>query len=219
MWRRISLTSTELPFSPEELERLRVGLELMALRALGDRDVAEDVAQESLARALAALQASRPVESGDLGAFVRGIARHVIVDTLRRWGRRAHLERVQGPSLGSPPTPLAQLLRSEDRQRVREALGELCQRDAEILRLSFFDGLTPAEIAARSGEPSGRIRKRKSRALARLRRAFLGRPSAVTNARPGRPSHGPSDLHREAQADRTAQSGGDVACSRKAPSQ
>jgi DNA-directed RNA polymerase specialized sigma24 family protein len=42
-----------------------------------------------------------------------------------------------------------------------------------VLRLSFYEGLAPAEIAERLAEPAPRVRKRKARALDRLRLAYL----------------------------------------------
>lgn len=49
--------------------------------------------------------------------------------------------------------------------------------DRELLRLSYFEGLEPAQIAERMGEVATRVRMRKSRALDRLRRAFLEAPA------------------------------------------
>jgi RNA polymerase sigma factor (sigma-70 family) len=65
------------------------------------------------------------------------------------------------------------LITGEERDRVRQALTQLSATDRDILHLSFFEALTPVEIADRLGEPALRIRKRKSRALRRLRQAFL----------------------------------------------
>ena len=158
----------------EVLERLRLGLQIMALRALRDPDAAEEAVQETLVRALEALRDGRPSNPEKLGAFVRGIARHVIADTHRA---RQSSARQQPLSDGGPATsgddPLTTLITAEERDRVRQALSELSAGDREILHLSFFEGLTPVEIAERLGEPPLRIRKRKSRALNRVRRALL----------------------------------------------
>ena len=45
---------------------------------------------------------------------------------------------------------------------------DLSATDQEILHLSFFEGLSPAEITDHLNEPAERIRKRKSRARLRL---------------------------------------------------
>src|SRR5437763_11087226 len=57
---------------PAQLATLRNGLRIMALQALGDADVAQDVAQEALVRALAAIEDRRLADPSRLGAFVRG---------------------------------------------------------------------------------------------------------------------------------------------------
>jgi DNA-directed RNA polymerase specialized sigma24 family protein len=57
---------------------------------------------------------------------------------------------------------------------LRFALRGLSDRDRAILRLSFFEGHTPADIAVIVGEAAPTVRKQKQRALRRLRRAFFG---------------------------------------------
>jgi RNA polymerase sigma-70 factor (ECF subfamily) len=158
----------------EVLERLRLGLQIMALRALRDPDAAEEAVQETLVRAVEALRDGRPGNPEKLGAFVRGIARHVIADVHRTHQRTTHLQdtpQAMHPTSGDDP--LAALITAEERDHVRAALTQLSAGDREILQLSFFEGLTPVEIAERLGEPPLRIRKRKSRALNRVRRALL----------------------------------------------
>ena len=166
--------SPEGESGPEVLERLRLGLQIMALRALRDPDAAEEAVQETLVRALEALRDGRPSNPEKLGAFVRGIARHVIADVHRARQRSAPLQdtpEAMHPTSGDDP--LTALITAEERDHVRLALTRLSAGDREILHLSFFEGLTPVEIAERLGEPSLRIRKRKSRALNRVRRALL----------------------------------------------
>ncbi|MEE8385210.1 MAG: sigma-70 family RNA polymerase sigma factor [Dehalococcoidia bacterium] len=159
---------------PDVLEQLRFGVKLMALRALRDLEAAEEAAQETLVRALEAMRDGRPRDPEKLGAFVRGIARHVIADAQRASQRSVPLQEPQQHKLGTHhDDPLTALITAEERDRVRLALTHLSAGDREVLHLSFFDGLSPMEIAERLGEPASRIRKRKSRALSRLRQAFL----------------------------------------------
>lgn len=167
-----------------DLEGLRAGLRIMALRALGDPEAADEVAQETLARTSAALRDGGPADPAKLGAFVAGIARDVIADSLRARYRSVPLDVVPDHALPShDPDPLGALVTAAESERVRAALAALRPRDRELLRLSFFEGLTPTELGARLGERVDRIRKRKSRALERLRRALAGGP----------PGHGPKD--------------------------
>jgi len=125
-------------------------------------------------RALEAMRNGRPGNPEKLGAFVRGIARHVIADARRARERSLPLQSSLQQKLGTHrDDPLTALITKQERNRVRLALTQLSAGDREVLHLSFFDGLTPMEIAERLGEPAFRIRKRKSRALSRLRQAFL----------------------------------------------
>lgn len=167
-----------------ELEVLRAGIRLMALRALGNADLADEVAQESIARAFHALRSSRPER---LGPFVAGIARHVIADIIRARPREVSLDDL---APGSEPQtfsdPLAILCDAAEQARVHHALGLLAPDDRELLRLVFFDGLSPSDIAQRLGAPPERIRQRKLRALERLRRAF---DHATESAEPARSRH------------------------------
>ena len=164
------------PLSAETLATLRSGLRLMALRALADPDAAEEVAQETLARALVSLRSGAPGDIKNLGAFVHGIARHVIADARRSSRRMVGQEAIQNAADPRPSDPLASAVSTEERDRVRAAISRLSASDQRILLLTFFDGLSPGEVAERLREPAERVRKRKSRALERLRRAFLGGP-------------------------------------------
>lgn len=159
-------------FDGTELEVLRAGIRLMALRALGNSEIAEEVAQETLVRAFHALRTSRPER---LGPFVAGIARHVIADIIRAKPREVSLDALTPDSEAQAgPDPLVALCEESERVRVQEALAQLAPNDRDVLRLSFFEGLSPTEIARRLGTPPERIRQRKLRALARLREAFDG---------------------------------------------
>ena len=169
------MTSATSELGSDELERLRAGLEILALRSLRDREAAEEVAQETLTRALEASKQGRIKNPEKLGVFVRGIARHVIADMIRARKHTTGLEALAGtPSDPDPDSdPLSLIISREQREQLRVALADLSATDQEILHLSFFEGLSPAEIADHLNEPAERIRKRKSRALLRLRSAFL----------------------------------------------
>jgi len=172
---------------PAELDHLREALRTMALGRLGDVDAAEDVAQETLLRVLATLAQAGLQDPAALYGFVWTVARNVIWDMGRRREREARLG-AGGGRLDAPRAaddPLTGLVSAEEASRVRAALDRLSDSDRELLRLCYCDGLSPGEVAARMGEPAPRLRKRKSRALERLRAAFLQpSPAASTKARP-----------------------------------
>ena len=158
------------PISDEALVRIREGIRLLALRRLGDAELAEDVSQEAIARGLVAMREGRP-DPERLGAYFRGIALHVITDVYRdRGNMRPVLRAGASPPDRRSSSPLDDAIRQERAGRVRGALQRLSAGDRELLRLCYYEGLTSAEIARREGEPAPRIRKRKQRALERLAR-------------------------------------------------
>ncbi len=160
-----------------DIEILRSGILLMALRVLGDADLAEEVAQETLSRAVAVVRA--PGTTASLGAYVAGIARHVIADHFRARDRIAAMTTAAFEAVRDErPDALADLCTDEEARRVRTALGALNAGDGEIIALCYFHDLTPTEVAKRLGVPAERIRQRKLRALQRLRIAFDAAGSA-----------------------------------------
>jgi RNA polymerase sigma-70 factor (ECF subfamily) len=153
-----------------ELEVLRPGIRLMALRALGDAGLADEVAQETIVRAFHALRSVRPER---LGSFVAGIARHVITDIIRARPHDValhHLAPESEPQTSS--NALLLLCDDEEKERIRRTLASMTPEDRDLLRLLYFEGISAADIARRAGVPPERIRQRKLRALERLRQAF-----------------------------------------------
>ncbi len=166
-----------------DLELLRSGILLMALRALGDPEAAEEVAQESLSRAVDVIRS--PGATANLGAYVAGIARHVIADHFRAKERVGSISREAFEAVRDDSTdPLTVLCSEEAIANVRGALAGLAPADRELVALCYFDDLSPTEIAKRLGVPPERIRQRKLRALQRLRAVF----ESVDSARHAGPS-------------------------------
>jgi RNA polymerase sigma factor (sigma-70 family) len=160
--------------SAADLETLRGGLRILCLRALGDAEAAEEAVQETLARAVEALRGGRLADRAKLAAYVAGIARHVCSHTRRDEKRTVSLDALPN---GSGPVvvvdPLDSLITAADADRLRAVFTSLSDADRRLLRLCYYEDRTPAEAAAVLGEPPERVRKRKERALERLRRAFL----------------------------------------------
>ncbi len=148
------------------------GLEIVAVRALGDADEARDAVQETLVRALAAIRNDRVPPGVPLEAFVYGIVRHVIADVHRRRARDGAPPIHPGELHAPDPSPLDALIQREEREMVARALTALPPADRDLLERCFVRGEHVAAIAAQLGEPADRIRKRKSRAIQRLREAL-----------------------------------------------
>jgi len=158
-------------------EVLRAGLEWVALRALGDADLAREALQETLARTLAALHAASVPSTVRLPAYAHGILRHVIADLrteARRWDGRP-----PDPGLADPreASPLEQLITEEEEARVRRAVMAMAPEERELLVRCFVHGERVAELARSLGVPAARVRKRKSRAIAKLRAVLAPEPA------------------------------------------
>jgi len=151
------------------------GLLIMAVRTLGDVDDAWDAVQETLARALAAIRGNRLPPRVPLEAFVYGIARHVLADAHRSRVRERGTIRDPGQLLAPGPSALEALVGAEQRQVLAGALATLPTVDRELLVRCFVQGDRVVAIAAGLGEPAERVRKRKSRALDRLRACLRAR--------------------------------------------
>jgi RNA polymerase sigma-70 factor (ECF subfamily) len=147
------------------------GVRFLALRALGDAQAAEDVAQETVLRAWRESTERKGEPITDPVAFIYGIARHVIVDARRSSKRTVALDLVDSfPA--SERDVLDALVSAEERSRLRTAMRALSRSERALLMMSYVEGMTSAAIAQRLGESAEAIRKRKSRAVQQLRDAF-----------------------------------------------
>ena len=152
----------------------------VALRVLQDAAAAEDILQDiflQLWRKPDAFDSSR----GSLVAWLAVIARHRAIDRLR--------QRVPRPTSKKSSSPATTDLRDETErtlviEKVRAVLGEMNADQRKALEMAYFQGLTHAEIAEKTGEPLGTIKTRIRSGLqvcARgLRRTRVERPWRVT---------------------------------------
>lgn len=167
----LALTPT---LSAADLEPLRGGLRIVALRALGDPDAADEAVQETLARAVVAVANGQVSDPTKLAAYVAGIARNVCSHIHRDRKNTLSLDADDSsaildrdPGLAVHADPLAALITEAETTQLRAAFRTLSPDDQRVLRLCFDDTRPPGEVA------SDLVRKRKSRALDRLRRIFL----------------------------------------------
>jgi RNA polymerase sigma-70 factor (ECF subfamily) len=182
----------------------------VACRLTTDRQIAEDVVQESF---LALWNRAEQFDPGlgSLAAWLLTIARNRTIDRLRAVGRRptilsisaarqgdetdvATLERVarMGEVVGAADLGLGPELEfagRETRQALGAALAEMADPERQVLILAYRDELTQAEIAERLGLPLGTVKTRTRRGLHRLR-GILGpdfAPVSVPEAEMGPP--------------------------------
>jgi RNA polymerase sigma-70 factor, ECF subfamily len=167
-----------------------------AFRRLGDRQVAEEVLQDTYL-ALWNRAELFDASAGSLLVWLSTIARNRAVDRLRAFGRRpaavplsavapaddhdgGTVERTMARAelLGSGPRSVDPEQALEDaglRAEIREAIGTIPRLERQVIELAYFEELTQSEIAARLGWPLGTVKTRTRRALGRLREVLAER--------------------------------------------
>ena len=171
------------------------GVHAVALRLTSDRQVAEEVVQETFLALWNRAELFDPALAS-LATWLRTIARNRTVDRLRAAGRRPPLVSLGGSrgrgrartrrSTGSDRTPSSSAAPSRTRAprpRPRpatcappsaSALADMPEPERVVIVLAYREGLTQAEIAERLEWPLGTVKTRTRRALARLRVALEG---------------------------------------------
>jgi RNA polymerase sigma factor (sigma-70 family) len=168
----------------EVSDLFRERLVFFAMRRLTNRNDAEDVAQETIARTIEALRTDRVRNTDALPGFVFQTARHICLHRFRSSGReQAAMARIAPTEEHdtSSADALTELIDAERRQAVQRALKRLPEADRLLLRLVYDEDRTPGEVAGQLGLNSGTIRVRKHRALQRLAR-LLGAAGGETFA-------------------------------------
>lgn len=142
----------------------------MALRVLGDRDLAEDVVVDVYSQVWRRAD-TYDRRRGAPAAWLLMVARTRAIDVRRSCGREpggASLDALTGVEADTAgPEELAAL--GERRRWVRGALQDLTPEQREVIDLAFFGGLSHSEIAAHLGQPLGTVKTRIRLAMSRLR--------------------------------------------------
>lgn len=137
-------------------------------RLSGDPGLAEDIAQESLVRAVVACRRGRPPRQ--LATWLYAVATNLWRDAARSAERRHTTPGLPPDLAGCPdPAPCA-----DDAEVLRAALGRLPPEFRAVLILHFYEGLTLGEIAHVTGAPLGTVKWRVFTALRRIRRLLDG---------------------------------------------
>lgn len=149
----------------------------VAWQVVRDRGVAEDVAQESLARLADAAILDRP--DGEVDAWLTRVCLNRAFNTLRTrrraWDRDVRAARQDPVVHGGDPA--GHVVAGEDRDAVRQVLAALPERQRIVLVLRH-SGYAYAEIAAAVGVAPGSVGTLLARAERAFRRAY---PSLMTS--------------------------------------
>ncbi|HTV17741.1 MAG TPA: sigma-70 family RNA polymerase sigma factor [Polyangiaceae bacterium] len=167
------------PLAREALDHLD-SLHQFARYLTGSAAAAEDLVQDTYARALAATSTFEP--GTNLRAWLFRIARNLFIDGRRRAGHAPRLdgeteERAEAPDLGAHEPLRGDLemeaLRGAVAEDIERALGALSD-DARAVILLDLEGFTETEAAAVLGCALGTVKSRLARAREALR-ASLGK--------------------------------------------
>ncbi len=163
----------------------------VALRVAGDRQLAEEIVQETFLALWNRAELFNPA-AGSLSTWLRAIARNRTIDRLRAAGRRpttatigrraeldaeTELELLAARStvVGGALPPIApedHAIANEVGAAVRMALAEMPEEERIVIVLAYRDGLSQSEIAQQLAWPLGTVKTRTRRALGHLRQAL-----------------------------------------------
>ena len=143
----------------------------LAYRMVGDRNTAQDVAQEaflSIWRSKMRYQADR----GSVRTWVLGIVHHRAIDVLRRNlvhdRRRGSAEGLEERFEAAERTDV-EVARREDARQVRDALKSLPADQSRVIELAYFGGFSHSKIAEMLDAPIGTVKGRMRLGLEKLR--------------------------------------------------
>ncbi len=139
-----------------------------ARRALGDSREAEDVAQQVFLAAWHGRTGYRP-EAATPAAWLRGITRRKIAEALAARSRGAALAEGAGTRFARERPYREEADVVLDRVLVAQELALLPVPQRTVLCLTFYEELTQAQIAERTGWPLGTVKSHARRGMRRLR--------------------------------------------------
>lgn len=141
----------------------------VALRILRDREVAEEVLQESYFRVWERARDYNPGISSPL-TWLGAIVRNRSLDEVRRRVARPFADGAEIDEVESDDEhPLDAIGRREDVERLIRCLDGLEPEKRQIVRLAYLDGLSRDALAKKFDRPEGTIKTWLHRSLAQLK--------------------------------------------------
>jgi RNA polymerase sigma-70 factor (ECF subfamily) len=152
----------------------------LAYRMMGDRQAAEDLAQDAFLKVWRGAGSYR-VERGSVRTWILSIVHNRGIDQLRSHAsRRRTQERIEASAPRTQPSEaFTETWRNSQRDQVREALNTLPAEQLKILELAYFSGYTHVEISELLSLPLGTVKGRMRLGLQKIRNFFESRGAAV----------------------------------------
>jgi len=163
----------------QHLVALSPRLRRLALAWCGERSLADDLAQEALARALSRLETLKDDKALEPWTF--SILANCFRDHCRRHKPADQFQECIDPSLASADEQLSQ---QQTTDRVRLAIGRLTPEQREVLMLIDLEACRYTEVADILGIPVGTVMSRLSRARQKLKQLLAPAPRKNAGKRP-----------------------------------
>jgi len=148
----------------------------LAHRMMGERQAAEDLAQDAFLKVWRSAGGYRS-ERGSVRTWILSIVHNRGIDRLRSLAvRRRTQEKIEAEAPTSQPSEaFAGTWRNSQRDQVREALSTLPAEQLRILELAYFSGYTQVEIVQLLNLPLGTVKGRTRLGLKKLSGFFHSR--------------------------------------------
>jgi RNA polymerase sigma-70 factor (ECF subfamily) len=152
----------------------------LAYRMMGERQAAEDLAQDAFIKVWRGSGSYRGGK-GSVRTWILSIVHNRGVDLLRSMATRGRMrDKFEASAPKSEPSEaFTETWRNSQRDQVRKALNTLPQEQLKILELAYFSGYTHVEIAELVGVPLGTVKGRMRLGLKKLGAYFESRDAAI----------------------------------------
>ena len=144
----------------------------LALQMLSNREDAEEVLQDTFGKLYQNVTRFDP-ELGSARAYIYTIARNEARMRLR--AKRSRPSKAESYDLYDATSPFKAPNKVDHDLRISlgKALEHLHDDDAKLLKASFFEGYSHAELSEQTGLPLGTVKSRVRRALLKLREVLV----------------------------------------------
>jgi RNA polymerase sigma-70 factor, ECF subfamily len=139
---------------------------------VGQADLAEDLTAQVFMRMLEAVRTGHGWQTSFSGWLYR-IAHNLVIDHYRRRGRATFVDiEDAAPMQAHSGNPVESTESQFERQRLRQALAELTEEQAQVISLRFLEDLSIAEVAVIMQKTEGAVKALQYRAVLALRRVM-----------------------------------------------
>jgi RNA polymerase sigma-70 factor (ECF subfamily) len=142
----------------------------LALRVVRSEAMAEEVTQEVFLQVWRKSSDFDP-NRGSVKAWIATLAHRRAVDAVRR-SQGSRDREVKVPVEPPAPDVAEAAIATDERERVRSALGALTDLQLQVIEMAYFGGLTYREVAERLDTPLATVKTRIRDGLTRMRSAL-----------------------------------------------